>query len=126
MINFYFLQQQSCHYKPSLAVVNVTKSGILAHKDEDALARAIALYGPVSISINAQENTFQLYSHGIYDDFDCDSSTVNHAMLAVGYTPHYFILQNWWSANWGEKGYMKIRRGRNMCGLSNYAAYVVV
>ena len=90
------------------------------------MKRAIALYGPISIAINAKQDTFQLYSHGIYDDPDCDSDSVNHAMLAVGYTPEYFILQNWWGEKWGENGYMKIRRNQNMCGLSNYAAYVVV
>lgn len=90
------------------------------------MKRAIALYGPIAISINAKEETFQLYSHGIYDDPECDGETVNHAMLAVGYAPDYFILQNWWGKNWGENGYMKIRRGRNMCGLSNHAAYILV
>lgn len=107
-------------------MVNITRGAILPHQDENAMKRAIALYGPISIAINAKQDTFQLYSHGIYDDPDCDSDSVNHAMLAVGYTPEYFILQNWWGEKWGENGYMKIRRNQNMCGLSNYAAYVVV
>lgn len=90
------------------------------------MVRAIAMAGPIPISINAATRTFQLYSHGIYDDPACSSDSVNHAMLAIGYTPEYFILQNWWGEKWGENGYMKIRRGRNMCGLSNYAAYAIV
>lgn len=106
--------------------MNVTSWAILPLHDEDAMKRAIAMVGPIPISINASPDTFQLYSHGIYDDPKCSDSTVNHAMLAVGYTPKYFILKNWWGENWGENGYMKIRRNRNMCGLSNYAAYAIV
>lgn len=90
------LQQQKCHYKPSLAVVNVTSWAILPRRDELSMKKAIALVGPIPISINARPTTFQLYSHGIYSDPECTSDTVNHAMLAVGYTPEYFILQNWW------------------------------
>lgn len=47
-------------------------------------------------------------------------------MLAVGYTQDYWILKNWWGVNWGDEGYMKIKRGVNMCGLANYAAYAIV
>lgn len=154
--------------------MNVTTWAILPTKDEDALVTAIATVGPIAISINASPQTFQLYSHGIYDDPSCTSSKVNHAMLAIGYTPQYFILKvciyrmvdggtiyfllrkwnnkqnflylsaanllggnvcalrlirtlkNWWGSNWGEDGYMKIKRNRNMCGLANYAAYAIV
>ncbi|XP_055314961.1 procathepsin L-like [Sitodiplosis mosellana] len=122
----YESEQQNCQYKPSLAVVNVTRWAILPHKNEEAMKKAIALVGPIPISINAHPYSFQLYSHGIYEDSECHDKSVNHAMLAVGYTPDYFILQNWWGDKWGENGYMKIRRGVNMCGISNYAAYALV
>lgn len=87
---------------------------------------AVATIGPIAISINASRKTFQLYSHGVYDDSLCSAATVNHAMLVVGYTPDYWILKNWWGKNWGDNGYMHIRRGKNMCGLANYVAYAVV
>lgn len=76
-------------------MANITKWAILPKKNEDALKTAIALVGPVPISINAHPYSFQLYSHGIYSDPECTDKSVNHAMLAVGYTPTYFILQNW-------------------------------
>ncbi|XP_031640295.1 cathepsin L1-like isoform X2 [Contarinia nasturtii] len=96
----YASELQKCQYKPSLAIVNVTKWAILRHKDEESLKKAIAVIGP--------------------------NKTVNHAMLAVGYTPDYFILQNWWGDRWGENGYMKIERHQNRCGIANYAAYAMV
>lgn len=90
------------------------------------MKRAIATIGPIAVSINASPRTFQLYSHGVYNDPSCSSQTVNHAMLAVGYTPDYWILQNWWGDNWGQDGYMKIKRHKNQCGVANYPAYAVV
>ncbi|XP_031641272.1 cathepsin L1-like [Contarinia nasturtii] len=122
----YASEQQECMYNPNLSVVNVTRWAILPKKDEKSLVKAIAQYGPIPITINAAPKSFQLYSHGIYSDSSCTDKMVNHAMLAVGYTPDYFILQNWWGDRWGETGYMKIERHRNRCGLANYAAYAMV
>lgn len=119
-------QQNVCRYNQALAVVNITSWAILPPKDEDALQQAIGAVGPVAVSINASPQTFQLYSDGIYSDEKCSASTVNHAMLAVGYTQDYWILKNWWGVNWGDEGYMKIKRGVNMCGLANYAAYAII
>lgn len=80
----------------------------------------------MAVSINASPKTFQLYSHGIYDDTACSPEKVNHAMLLVGYTPEYWILKNWWGNHWGIDGYMHLKRGVNQCGVSNFAAYAVV
>ena len=106
--------------------MNITSWAILPAKNEHALKTALATIGPVAVSINAARKTFQLYSHGVYDDEKCSSDTVNHAMLAVGYTPDYWILKNWWGDHWGENGYMNIRRNVNLCGIANYAAYAIV
>ncbi|KXJ79168.1 hypothetical protein RP20_CCG002046 [Aedes albopictus] len=62
---------------------------------------------------------------GIYDSPDCVSTKLNHAMLVVGYTPQYWIIKNWWGS-WGENGYMRIVRGKNMCGIANFAAYCTI
>lgn len=115
-----------CQFVPELAVVNVTSWAIMPSRDEKAIQAAVAHIGPVAVSINATPRTFQLYSDGIYDDDNCSSSSVNHAMLVVGYTPDYWILKNWWGDQWGEDGYMRIRKGKNACGIANYAAYSVV
>lgn len=69
---------------------------------------------------------YSYFSDGVYDDDSCPSDTVNHAMLVVGYTKHYWILKNWWGEMWGEDGYMRLRRGKNLCGIANYAAYSIV
>jgi hypothetical protein len=48
--------------------------------------------GPIAVSIDASLKTFQLYSEGVYDDPNCSSTAVNHAMLLVGYTPGIFMI----------------------------------
>ncbi|XP_012155444.1 cathepsin L1 isoform X2 [Ceratitis capitata] len=122
----YVSKKGKCQFAPELAVVNVTSWAVLPAKDEKAIEAAVAHIGPVSTSINATPRTFQLYSDGIYDDDSCTSDTVNHAMLVVGYTKEYWILKNWWGELWGEDGYMRLRKGKNLCGIANYAAYSVV
>ncbi|KAM7341336.1 cathepsin L4 [Cochliomyia hominivorax] len=122
----YVSKKGSCQFVPELAVVNVTSWAILPAKDEKAIEAAVAHIGPIAVSINARPKTFQLYSDGIYDDDSCSSTSVNHAMMVIGYTKNYWILKNWWGELWGENGYMKLAKGRNLCGIANYAAYAVV
>ncbi|KAJ3639963.1 hypothetical protein Zmor_003289 [Zophobas morio] len=122
----YLARQQRCRFDKNRALVNVTTWAILPARDERALEIAVAKIGPIAVSINASPHTFQLYHSGLYDDVGCSSNVVNHAMLVVGYTRNAWILKNWWGSHWGEKGYMRLRRGKNRCGVANYAAYALV
>lgn len=122
----YLGRKGDCQFVSELAIVNVSSWAILPTKDENSIETAVAHIGPVAVSINATPKSFQLYSDGVYDDDACTADKVNHAMLVVGYGKDYWILKNWWGEHWGEGGYMKIRKGKNLCGLANYAAYSVV
>ncbi|KAH8246757.1 hypothetical protein KR038_007654 [Drosophila bunnanda] len=122
----YYSKKGKCQFVRDLSVVNVTSWAILPTRDEQAIQAAVTHIGPVAISINATPKTFQLYSDGIYDDAACSSSSVNHAMLVIGFGKDYWILKNWWGELWGESGFMRIRKGVNMCGVANYAAYAIV
>ena len=66
--------------------------------DEDALKRAVALFGPVTISIDASDWAFSHYSSGIYDGPNCQKNVSNHAALIVGYGSEngsdYWIVKN--------------------------------
>lgn len=89
---------------------------------------------PVSIAIQADSKSFQLYSGGVYTDLAGCGNNLNHAVVLVGYgtsnQQDYYILRNSWG-NWGEAGYMRIGRGgqygkNGMCGLLSDPMYPVV
>jgi len=74
---------------------------------------------------------FQAYQSGVYVD-DGTARIGLHAVKLVGYgttgatedppsTP-YWNVANSWSETWGEKGYFRIRRGSNDCGVELGAA----
>lgn len=74
---------------------------------------------PVSVCVDASGG-FQSYHGGVFSG-PCGTS-INHAILAVGYTSQYWIVKNSWGTSWGSSGYIYMARGKNLCGvLSNLA-----
>jgi C1A family cysteine protease len=59
-----------------------------------------------------------------------DPLRADHAVTIVGYGTEnnkpYWLIKNSWGAYWGLKGYIKLARGSNMCGVANYAVYPTV
>ena len=112
----------------SNATVGATDKGYadLPSGDEDALAKAVATVGPISVAIDATHDSFMFYSHGIYEDRECSADLVDHAVLVVGYTPDYWIVKNSWGTEWGEEGYVRMKRGVNNCAIADFASYPLV
>nr|XP_033323571.1 cathepsin O-like isoform X1 [Megalopta genalis] len=91
---------------------------------EDDLLATLATHGPVAAAVNAL--SWQNYLDGVMQDH-CDGSfaSLNHAVQIVGYDktaaiPHY-IVKNSWGTGFGDKGYMYIAIGSNLCGTINFA-----
>ena len=105
----------------------VSSYGVLSIDDdpraEDQFAWLVTQYGPVAVSVDSSSNAFQNYAGGIFPASLC-SNDIDHAMTIVGYGPGYWILKNSWGTAWGENGYMRLQRGVNACGISEYATYV--
>jgi len=82
--------------------------------------------GPVSVAIEADKSVFQLYSHGVLDSTSCGTK-LDHGVLIVGYGSDsgkdYYKVKNSWGPNWGEDGFIRIARGKNMCGIADMASY---
>jgi KDEL-tailed cysteine endopeptidase len=91
-------------------------SAVSGHKDvtknnDAAFVDALA-HGPVSVAIEADTKSFQLYKSGIYSDAGC-GTTLDHGVLAVGYASDYYIIKNSWDTTWGEAGYIRFGRKVN-------------
>lgn len=75
-----------CGFNKSEAVeMPVTGSARLKVGDEHLLQEMVAKFGPVSVSINTMPATLRSYKKGIYKSADCESFTLCHAVLVVGY-----------------------------------------
>ncbi|XP_034170904.2 cathepsin O [Osmia lignaria lignaria] len=89
---------------------------------EDELLTTLATHGPVAAAVNAL--SWQNYLGGVIQ-YHCDGSfdNLNHAVQIIGYDksgniPHY-IIKNSWGTSFGDKGFMYIAIGNNLCGIAN-------
>merc|ERR1712072_966312 len=102
----------------------IPEGGVTGFKDissESALLDAVANTGPVSVAIEADQSSFQLYSGGVLTG-SCGTN-LDHGVLAVGYGSvsgtDYWKVKNSWGASWGANGYVLIQRGVNKCGIAD-------
>jgi C1A family cysteine protease len=124
---FVFPSSQACKFSDTEALSVLTKAVPVGLGNETDLLNSVAAYGPVVVGMDASSVAFQLYVSGVFEDNTCSSVLVNHEMAVVGYgsygeTP-YWIVQNSWGAAWGEQGYIRIIRGKNLCGIATFAVH---
>ncbi|KAJ0180369.1 hypothetical protein K1T71_003773 [Dendrolimus kikuchii] len=118
-----------CHIKnmtktyPIKGFTDVTPNSI------GALKVALVNHGPLSVSIDADPISFNLYSSGIYYESTCDPRSLNHEVTLVGYGEKdgetFWIIRNSWGPQWGIDGYMHISSRENACGITTEPTYVV-
>jgi len=97
------------------------KTGVTSNTDAK-IQRDIMENGPVLGALNA--NYLQRYTSGVLNVANCPTD-INHAITIVGWGSqngiNYWIVKNSWGTGWGENGYFRIIRGKNMCGINgNY------
>ncbi|KAK4437731.1 Cysteine protease RD19A [Sesamum alatum] len=100
--------------------------------DEEQIAANLVKNGPLAVAINAV--FMQTYIGGVSCPYIC-SKRLDHGVLLVGYgeagyapirrkEKPYWIIKNSWGEKWGENGYYKICRGRNICGVDSMVSTV--
>ncbi|CAF0924678.1 unnamed protein product [Rotaria sordida] len=127
----YMAERQLCQFKKKNIGANVTGYARIEKHNEADLQAAIATVGPIAVSIDAGQGSFQFYSRGIYDEPNCSTKRLDHAVLAVGYgtlnSTDYYIVKNSWGVNWGIQGYILMSRNKqNQCGIATSALYPLV
>ena len=108
--------------------------GVLTPNHEENMELVLRYIGPIAVGVNGSEGVdFLAHEGGIFHSKKCGQNA-NHAMLIVGYgqetnkktgkVTRYWIARNSWGTGWGEKGYVRMKRGsgkkgkRGVCGIA--------
>ncbi len=117
--------------KVKVRVKGYTAFSNFSNLDEEKMKQALFETGPLAIAINA--SNFQFYKGGIYDPTtsQCNPGTLNHGVTLVAYGEEengkpYWTIKNSWGKGWGEKGYIRISRGKGSCGLNRYVVTAIL
>jgi len=103
-------------YAKPVSYTDVTKN------DVNSLMSALNKQ-PVSVAIEADQASFQLYKSGVLTA-SCGTN-LDHGVLAVGYGTDngvdYWTVKNSWGTGWGEAGYIRLARTssqrQGQCGI---------
>lgn len=115
--------------KPLARYTAKTAYAVASPGDTPTMQREIMKYGPIEVAFFVY-NDFMQYRSGIYQkSASAQGPMGGHAVKILGWgvgddekkTP-YWIVANSWSPNWGEKGYFRIIRGTNECGIETQPA----
>jgi len=121
--------QEPCQYNPANLGAVIKSVVDVIQGNETDLAFAV-VQCPVSVAIDASQQSFQDYDGGIYYEPACQSDLddLDHGVLVVGYGSDggddYWIVKNSWGEDWGMEGYILMARNDdNQCGIATYATY---
>jgi C1A family cysteine protease len=88
------------------------------------IRKEIYKWGPTTSGIMVYQDFIDWDGKGIYQ-YDGKSEKIGgHAIVIMGWGEtsrgkKYWIVRNSWGAEWGDKGYFKIVRGKNMCEIED-------
>ncbi|KAL4615872.1 cysteine protease RD19A-like [Castanea sativa] len=121
----------TCKFDKSKIAASVSNFSVVS-LDEDQISANLVKNGPLAVAINAV--FMQTYVGGVSCPYIC-SKRLDHGVLLVGYgsagyapvrmkEKPYWIIKNSWGESWGESGFYKICRGRNICGVDSMVSTV--
>jgi len=121
----YTAEDGTCHFKKDKVGATLASFTNVQTGDENDL-QVKANVGPVSVAIDASQNSFQLYDSGVYYEPACSSTQLDHGVLVAGWgvsgSSDYWLVKNSWGTSWGLNGYIWMSRNRNNnCGIATMA-----
>jgi len=127
-------KKHKCHKKKCESVVHIKNHSDVQKNNESQLKNAVAIQ-PISVAIQANKRSFQMYKSGIYNDYKCGTK-LDHGVLVIGYdhdtdlNMSYWIIKNSWGSQWGDNGYIRIQRNindtRGLCGIAMQPSYPII
>jgi len=130
----YTAQDDMCNINNCNPIIKIQNYSNVEQNNETALMRAVS-NKPVSVAIQANKRSFQLYQSGIYSDPECGYN-LDHGVLLIGYgydnlyEMDYWIVKNSWGKQWGENGYIRLLKNTNdtrgQCGIAIIPSYPIV
>lgn len=86
---------------------------------EQDIMRALVESGPVEAGFSVYEDWLH-YREGVYSHTS-GRFLGGHAVKIIGYGEEngekYWLIANSWNTTWGDKGFFKMKRGNNECGI---------
>ncbi|XP_038218967.1 ervatamin-B-like [Zerene cesonia] len=119
----YVSEKLNCKLNTKNIIVKVKGISFEGLLSEEMLKYAVATYGPLSIALHVTEEFRYVKSSKVFTPH-YDNSTGGHAVLLVGYGTEndedYWIIKNSWSSRWGDRGYVRLRRGIGAYDIGHY------
>lgn len=124
-----YCNAQRCNNRYQTYGVTLKSHGPPGDGSENAIASAVYNNGPVYVCINISRQ-LKDYRGGVFDG-GCQKEEGQHSVLVMGYGTEngkdYYLIKNSWGENWGESGYLKLRRNYyNLCDVTNHPRIISV
>jgi len=92
--------------------------------NEEHMRKILYEYSPMPVCVDA--TIWKYYQGGIITGKCLQNPLIpyNHAVLLVGWGTDaqtgipYWLIRNSWDSNWGEAGYIRLKRGDNKCNIA--------
>ncbi|RLN48591.1 hypothetical protein BBJ29_008337 [Phytophthora kernoviae] len=113
----------SCSASCSKSKTGITGYEHLDSGDESGLIKALKSH-PVVGAVASGNAAWKQYTGGVMSS--CETADLDHAVLVVGYDDSVLKVRNSWGKNWGEVGYVRMKRstsGTGTCGLLTDMSY---
>uniref|UniRef100_UPI00398EDD42 cathepsin L-like isoform X1 n=2 Tax=Pristiophorus japonicus TaxID=55135 RepID=UPI00398EDD42 len=125
----YVAAKRRCQFQRTRVIAKIsTYRNIRPHECE--MKAWVSQVGPITITMNA--SVLKGYHYGIIRPHaaTCSCRRLNHVALIVGYGVEkrnpYWIIKNSWGRRWGEKGYFRMYRGEQACGINRFPLTAMV
>lgn len=104
----YVAADGACQFNPFQPLYTISGYVNVQSGSESALMTALKTVGPISVGIDASSMLFQLYTGGVFSYFFCSRSSLNHAVLLIGYGMCDLIimyLDSYWLSGDGQSAH---------------------